>query len=216
MRSLSLFLAAAAILPHHGALAARYDVTLYPEKGCKGEAYACPNIKKKACCQNGGTKYYAAMVRETGTDTCTDELRAYKALDKDYCGLSLGQTDDAKCLSSSAKELTGATVYESGFFKRDEDGHGDDDDDEDDGVATLEPVWPSEYRYENGSTRYVIRLDSPDGRAVEAMGRYEDRVEFAVRVGAAEAILPVNKRAACGGAGGGTAKGKGKKGTKPL
>jgi hypothetical protein len=166
------------------ALAARYDITLYSNSGCGGETYTCSDIKKKRCCakDDGATKYHAAKVRESGSSTCSDELRIYKYHDS-ACGLSLGQNDDGTCLNAGKQEVAGATVYESGFFKRDDE--------------PVEVVAPDVYGYENGTTRYVIKLDSPEGRTLEAMERYGDRIEYAVQFGVPEEIKAVTKRQNC-------------------
>ena len=86
MHSAAFLLTAVALVD--AAVAAKYDVYLCPDSGCKGEAFTFPDIKKRTCCSNKGTKYYAAILRDSVIKTCADEFRGYNVKDPHYCYLS--------------------------------------------------------------------------------------------------------------------------------
>jgi hypothetical protein len=160
-------------------LAAKYTVNLYTDSSCSAGklGHRCTNLKKKTCCSDGSNRFKSSDFEEPGSTTCQDELRIYGEHSGDNCGLSKGQGDQGDCIKGS--DIAGAMVYVVGNqrFRRD------------DNDGNHETVQPNQSFYENGTTRHVVDLNSPQGQAYLLLERREDKINYLLQYGKREEIL---------------------------
>ena len=153
---------------------ALFSIEFHNDKGCKQLGHTCNNMAKEQCCSDGATKYFAADFDEGSSDTCTDQIKIYPGDGSNPCGgLPIDQETYPKCAKSTSRNVHGAKVFiviRPGSKRRDV-------------PVNNTVVVPDESFYQNGTTRYIVKRESPEGHAFMLLEKDEDRINHLVTFG---------------------------------